>query len=1193
MPSGGIPKLLLIMKLTTFILIISLMQVSASTFGQRMTLKGSNITIEKVFREIIKQTGYDVLITDTKFQISKKINVNFNNATLSEVLDQVVKETNLTYSIDDKRINFKERPTSFLDRIIKQFKAVDLKGRVLDEEGKPVPGVTLRVNGSGVSTNSEGNFSLGNISNEDVIQVSSIGYESIDFRVIQTSNGYTISALNKGQSALLSMSNDTGIFINIKLRQAVSVLNEAVVIGYGTQKKKDLTGSISSVDDKVLMQNTVGVASFDRALGGLAKGVFVTQNSGDPGATANINIRGFTSPFSGGDNQPLFVIDGVTFNLDAPFNTGGFTNSLPQANPLLSLDPNQIESIDILKDAAATAIYGSRGANGVIIVTTKKGKKGERNSVDFSYTTSIGKPANQLKMMNADQYKAYNSLIFKNTVDAVNKGQISAGNLLAYTDGVMADIKKNPVTGMYVYNGLNPTYFGKENTNWLNEIYRDNALTHQTNLNFKGSTDNTTYSLGGSYMDQNGTMINTSLKQYNFYTNLNMNINKFITVGSSIRLGHTLNKTGREGSGPEASSFVLSARPDLPVYNDQGEFMLQSNYEYGYETFLANPVAALQNKIAHKGYTALGNIFAEVAIMKNLKVKADFNVGLFSTKSDSFQPLAITGGFYPGEPIMESRLQISDALNFNKVSNLTANYQIAVDKHRMEFVAGYAMDRTTVRRGFNTYQGFPDNEILVNASNASRVIDFGDGRVETGLNSIFGRAMYNYDDRYLATVNFRSDASSKFGPDNKRGYFPSISLGWNINNEEFFAAQDIVERLKLRGSLGRTGSSNIDDFSYFQFFEKGYRDDGMYNGVPSVLYSSTLPNPDIGWETTTEYNFGLDFDFTGRRIYGSIDFYNRDTKGALAPTPFPLELGPQSFTSNLVNMSNKGLELELGADILRNKNGFNWSMSANWAFNRSRIKSLNGAAIPSYMQDSYIVGQPVGTIKGYKVASIFQNQAEIDALNAAAVAKYGAGTFYDRKATSVGDYKTVDVNGDGRITEEDRAVIGSIEPDFFGGLSNTFAYKGFELSAFFQFVSGVEADWRSARLNGYSFIGRNNLDIYADNTWTPENTNAHFARVVYTDPANNRKANDRTVYNASYFKLKNIYLKYTFPTAVSKKLMVSNLSVFTSMSNVFTITKWPGSDPETVSSSSISLRGSNVDPYPLTRNMSFGLSVNF
>ncbi|UIR55680.1 SusC/RagA family TonB-linked outer membrane protein [Sphingobacterium sp. SRCM116780] len=1192
MPSGGIPKLLLIMKLTTFILIISLMQVSAATFGQRMTLKQSNITLEKVFREIIRQTGYDVLITDTKFQLSKKINVNFNKAPLSEVLDQLVQGTNLTYSIDDKSVKLKERKAYMTDPTISQQQYVDLNGKVIDENGKPIAGVSLLVNGKGASTDLEGRFLLRNIHDNDVIRVTSVGYESIDFQIIKNSSSYVLAALRKSQSELLSITYGARPSITIKLKQAISVLNETVVIGYGSQKKEDVTGSISSIDDKTLMQNTVGTASFDRALGGLAKGVFVSQSTGDPGASASINIRGFTSPFSGGSNQPLFVIDGVSFNLDAPFNTGGFTNSMPQANPLLSLDPNNIESIDILKDAAATAIYGSRGANGVIIVTTKKGKKGEKTQVDFSFTTSIGKPANQLKLMNTDQFKTYTDLIFKNTVDAVNKGQVSAGNLAPFIDGKMADIKKDLVTNKYVYNGLNPTYFGKENTNWVDEIYRDNALTHQANLNFRGSSNNTTYSLGGSYLDQNGTMINSSLKQYNFYTNLNMNLNKFITVGSSIRVGHTLNKSGRFGAGSEASSFVLTARPDLPVFNEQGGFMLQSNFDFGYEAFSPNPVAQLQYKMADKGYTLLGNAFAEVAVLKNLKIKADFNTGLFLTKGDFFSP-TVTNGFYPGSPLQEATLQISDALNFNKVINLTANYLLALDKHHMEFVAGYAVDRTTVRRGFTYFSGFPDDEVLINANNAASVIDYGDGRIESGLNSIFGRALYNYDNRYLATVNFRSDASSKFGPDKKRGYFPSVSLGWNMNNEAFFKEQNLVEHLKLRGSLGRTGSSNIDDFSYFQFFEKGFRDNGIYNGLPAVLFSSTLPNADISWETTTEYNLGLDFGFKARRVYGSIDFYNRETKGALAPTPFPLELGPEVFTSNLVNMSNKGLELELGVDILRNKQGFNWSVAANWSFNRSKIKSLNGAVIPSYQLDSYIVGEPVGTIKGYKVAGIFQNQAEVDALNAAAATKYGAGTYYERKGTSVGDYKTIDVDGDGRITDADRAVIGSIEPDFFGGLTNTFAYKGFELTAFCQFVSGVEADWRNARMNGRSYPAKNNLVMYADNTWTPENPNAEFARVVYTDPGNNRKVTDRNIYDASYFKLKNLYMRYTFPTTISKKLMVSNLALFTSMSNVFTITKWPGTDPETVSGVNIPLRGTNTDPYPLTRNISFGLSVNF
>lgn len=1172
-PPGYAYKISLVMRLTTVILIASLMQVSAASLAQRISLSRSNASLKNIIKELRQQSGYDFIYTDNLLRQAKPVSVDVQNMALEEVLIRIFKEQPLTFSMDNKTVVVKPKAASLLDKIATVVGSIGkeiIRGLVKDQEGKPLPNASIQVKGKpGVyKSNENGEFSIPDVAGDAILVFSYIGYKSKEINVAE---------LKRNPQVILA--------------EKTNELSETVVVGYGSQKRRDITGSIATIDQKDLEKRTLGSASFDRALGGLAKGVLVGENTGELGAPASINIRGFTSPFSGGSNQPLFVIDGIILNTDAQYDTGGETMFTHQNNPLLAMDPGNIESISILKDAAATAIYGSRGANGVIIVTTKKGRRGEKARVSMSYANTIGSPISRLETMNTQQFMAFNDLLLKNTVASVNKGESPASRLTNYRGTGMANITQDPVTKKYSYNGLIPGYFGNANTDWFKEIYRDNANTHQANLNIRGGSDYTTYSLTGSYYDQQGLMLNSSLKQYSFGLNLNSDLSKYFSTGVSVNLNTNTNKSGNNSSNDVRARFYLFARPDLPVYDEQGLFLRQPNLVSGPGNYKANPVASLQYQNSYKGYNLAGNAFIAAEPLKGLKFKAAFNTGVFLTKSDEFSPQVVQN-ISPFSPLRESSLSVSDALMSNYITDLSATYDLKLDeKQQFNFTGGYIWDRTTVKRTYNFYQGFPDDEILNNVNNARSALAYGGGSIESGLNSIFGRVNYNFADRYLATLNFRSDASSKFGPGNKRGYFPSLSFGWNIHNENFFDKSGTIERLKLRLSAGKTGSSNIGDFAYFQFFEKGFRDLGQYDGGPAVEFSSTLPNPKISWETTYDYNAGLDFDLKDRRVYGSIDVYYRNTPNSIAATPFSVELGPQSFSSNLVNMSNKGLELELGADILRPEEGLKWSVNLNWSLNRNRIKSLNNATIDPFFQDAFVVGQPIGTIKGYKTAGIFQTQAEVDALNAAAVAKYGAGSYYDLRGTAPGDYKLVDVNGDGKITVDDRVVLGNIEPDYFGGFGNTFSYKGFELTAFFQFVKGIEASWNNATPSTTPLD--NNLAIFAGSTWTEQNTGAKYPRVVSGNPGQNTRANDQLVFDASYLRLKTLYLNYTFGKKVTERLRLANLSVFVSAANLFTVSNWPGTDPATLYSGSATGRRENRDPYPLAKSVSLGLNVQF
>lgn len=498
-------------------------------------------------------------------------------------------------------------------------------------------------------------------------------------------------------------------------------------------------------------------------------------------------------------------------------------------------------------------------------------------------------------------------------------------------------------------------------------------------------------------------------------------------------------------------------------------------------------------------------------------------------------------------------------------------------------MVGYGADRSRSTGGTNMYQGFPNDDNLDNVGSAQSVLMYSDYVAKSGLNSVYGRLSYDYDSRYLLEVSMRADASSKFGPGNQWGVFPAVSTGWVINREAFMEKASWIDNLKMRLSWGQTGSTNVSDFSFRQFYTSS-----QYGESSSVKLQDLLPNRGIHWEKTNEVNFGLDFSFFGDRLYGSLDAYYRYTDGALAPAPHILESGMSNYYDNIIDMSNRGVEVSLGGYPVRGKD-FAWNTDLNISVNRNRIESLNNAQINSYMQDAFIVGKPAGTVKGYIVDHIVQNMDEVNELNAKAVengfAEYQSGI-------GVGDFLMKDTDGNGTITSDDRQVIATPEPKFFGGWTNTFTYKNLSLSFLMQFSCGGKAVYSNLGEEISGVLGQSvGRELYG-NTWTPERTDAKYARLVAGTMSYNYMANDRFVFDTSYLRMKNITLSYSLPKAWINKLYLSNASLFVTATNLFTITQWPGLDPETVATGITSM-GTNNDPYPLSRSFSLGVKLQF
>ena len=1112
------------------------------------------VTVDKVFDLIMKQTDYNFIYQEGLFVNYPTVTLKKGIITADNLLRVSLSGGNFNFDfLNNKTIVIKKMTNTVLNTNIQTRQ---ITGKVVDKEGTPLVGVTVLIEGTnkGTVTNFDGDYKVNLAKNNTVLVFSSLGYKTERVEV------------------------GTKTIINLTLEDDFSQLDEVVVIGYGKQKREEVSGAVSSIKTKDIVQASVGNIGFDRSLGGLVKGVNVSQSSGRPGAPIRINIRGITSPLSGfgGLNQPLYVIDGVPFNIDG----------LAGANPLLTLNPADIESFDVLKDAAATSIYGSRGANGVILINTKKGKRNQTPTVNFSYTTTFAKPISNVKVLNAKQYRNFYDILIGNTVNAMNAGQIDP--FFAFDLDNIGDVQIDFSTFPFQvnYNGLRDSYFGDADTDWSKEVFRNIAITKQANFSINGGTENTNYAFGVSFIDQEGLTVKDGLKQYNLNLSLDTNLSKNVKVGATVNLGHTEGNSGEDDLFGQytLNSSIAKARPDLPVYDDNGQLLGQTDFAYGFATFEPNPLMRLENKTNRKNYNFIGNSYIEFEPIKNLKLKADVNTAIFYTANKTFVPKITQTDFvfFPNQSFLsESRNLVS-----NITTNLTADYNFKVNNNRFSFLLGAAWDRTNFDTNSQFYVGFPDDDILINGSSAESIGSYSSNRLETGLNSLFSRITYSYKNLYNATLNFRTDVSSKFGPGNKRAYFPSLSASWNISNEDFLKDNNTINNLKLRASLGNVGSTNVSDFAYLQFFKSD--SDDVYNGNSAIVPNDNFPNTNIGWEETKEINLGLDFELFNSRLRGSIDVYSRKTTGALVNTPLPLELGPNSYFANFIDVTNRGVELGIGGDIIKNEN-FTWSTNINWSLNRNKLDKLKGANINQYQLDYFIEGEPVGTIKGYKVAKIFQDQTEVDALNAASPTG-----LYDQISTSVGDYMYEDVNKDGRITSEDRTIIGDIEADYFGGISNTFTYKDFSLTALMQYSIGGERTWSNIPFGTLNILGENKYSEYGLNTWTPQNTDARYARALYFDASASSRTSDRYLYDTSYLRLKSLQFSYTIDNKVMAKYGISSARLILTGTNLLTFTNWPGMDPETFSErGGIADQVDNEDPYPLSKSFSLGIQIQF
>lgn len=988
---------------------------------------------------------------------------------------------------------------------------VKISGKVIeDQSNQPILGATVVVKGTtkGVVTDPEGNFE---------IQTT----QPLPITLVVTNIGYRYQEVDIYELEPLT----------VRLAENSNKLNEVVVIGYGTQKRQELTGSIASIPGEL---KTQPISSPERLLQGAVSGVQVTQSTGQPGGGNSVRVRGGTSIIAG--NEPLYVIDGFpVYNGESATDAG--VTSGPKINPLSSLNPSDIESIDVLKDASATSIYGSRGANGVILITTKTGKK-NYSSVTYDGYYGVQTIVKTIPMLNAEQW-----------------GYLK--------NDALKDSGKDP---LYTQEQLDQLGKG---TDWQAEAF-EAAPIQSHSLSLLSGTENTRILLSGNFFNQEGILLNTGFKRYSGRLNIDHEANKKIRVGLNLSGSVTHADVAPDG----VVQNILGMVPVVPVRDENGNFTSYSNHG----SAVANPIATLTYQTNEtKTVRYLLNGFAEYKIIEGLTAKVLVGTDIVNNKQNRYLPSIL----YESSP--GGTASIGSLSSLNWLNENTLNYKKLIGKkHSVDILIGNTQQRTVSENFRAGSSNYVSDEFTFNNLGAGTVIATpASWSSEWSLKSYLARINYAYGDKYLLTLTVRSDGSSRFGKNNKWGTFPSAAIAWNASKESFLREVKLINSLKFRFSAGLTGNQEINP--YQSVARLGYYPYVFGNTLAPGFSPNSFENANLGWEKTTQLDLGLDLSVWNNRINLTADVYYKQTNDLLLEVPVPYTSGLESAFQNLGSVENKGIELGLKTLNLTGK--FEWTSNLIVSANRNKVLSLGNAIdffIPvnpatSTMPSGIVkVGEPLGSFYMYKFDGLFQ---EGDDFSNSPLAN-----------TKAGSQKFKDLNGDGKITQaDDRTVVGNSQPLFLASFTNTFRYKNFDLVVFLQSSYGNKIFNRSAA--DYE-LGTGFTGAYATllNRWTPTNTNTRIHRAV-EDPS--ATLSDRYIEDGSYLRFKNISLGYNLPQALTAKIKLKNVRLYISGQNLITITNYTGYDPEVNRNGQEVLNtGVDVGVYPGTKTVLGGISIS-
>jgi len=1090
------------MKFCFLLASIMLFQLSANSVmsQKKMEFNYSNVPLKRILNEIKAQTGYRFFYSVKEIDDTQKTSLNADKETVSEVLNKLAVATNFDFKINGNQIVLtKKENTTY------KSQEIEIQGTVKDRDGTPLPGTNILEKGTtnGTQADFDGNFSISVENPNAVLVISYVGFETREIS-LQGNNS-----------------------IEVILQESAAGLDEVVVVGYGTQVKKDITGSVSSISVDDL--ESLPVTNAQQFIQGRAAGVQVQQTSGDLNGRFSITVRGLNST---GTNGPLYVIDGVPLAAES-FST---------------INPSEIASIDILKDASATAIYGSRASNGVVVITTKTGKVG-KTKFNLEVKNGVENATKTFDMMNTEQLLTHSEQSY------INLGQ--------NWPGISEELAAN-------------------DNDWQELILRPGSWQEYA-LTATGGNEKTKFSISGSYLDRKGILIGTSLNRASARVNIDSQITDRLKVGvrvsNSSQWGEETSNDDNFGRGFRAAVF---SRPWNPFKDANGLYSGIPSRSAPNNGPQENFIAAILEEVNEtKINRLLGNAFIDYEIIKGLNAKYNFGVDLMTQNGYAFLPVYDRGGYRRQEGVVTQR----NSNDLNLVSDLTLTYNKIFDKHKVTGLLGFSAQSFLVENFAVSAQGTTNN-ILNQLSNQTDITSSTGGETENGLVSYFARFNYDYDGKYLLTGTVRRDGSSRFGPNNKYGTFPSGSVAWRLSEENFMENIDAINDLKIRGSYGLTGNQNIGNFRYLATTTL----DNYVFGDTEVtgIRPNSFANQDIKWESNRQWDIGLDLAMFNNRLSLQADYYDKKSNDLLVVIPKPPSTGISGDpTVNLGSINNKGFEF--GFTSRNFVNDFKWTTTFNIATNTNEVLDIgiDASGEPAQIPGSSVAGflggvavnlttqgQPIGAFYTHVWDGIWQTEEAEEA------AVFGH---------APGDSKYVDLDDDGDIDLNDRKFVGQASPKYFGGMDNTFSYKGFTMSLFVNWQQGNKLFNQVRQFIESGHAAVNQLDV---DFWTPENQSTIYPRPLNSGRAfgENSMPSTRFLEDASFVRIKNLSLAYNIPNIVCERIGIQSLKLGVNVTNLATFTKYSGLDPES-SSLGVLSSGSDYTPYPLARTYMLSLNL--
>ncbi|MEO1011607.1 MAG: TonB-dependent receptor [Bacteroidota bacterium] len=1133
------------MKLSCLLFLLALVNTFANSYAQtkKLSLDIDQETIENVIKNIESQSKFKFFYKTEEVDVQRKISLKVVDTPIKEILEILFSDKGVTYTVVKKQIVLKRVSlpvkTPNTKSQVKEVKEIEpllqrsVSGTVTDANGTPLPGVSIIEKGTtnGVATDFDGNYSI-EVSSSDVVLVYSyLGFETKEIVV--------------GQSTTL----------NVSLSESAEGLEEVVVIGYGTQRKKDLTGSTVGIKAEEIQD--VPVNSFEQSLQGRIAGVQITQANAAPGGGVSVKIRGTNS--ISGNSEPLYVIDGIPIisdnRLSTPGGIGGTGPTSNDQNALATLNPNDIEDIQVLKDASATAIYGARGANGVVIITTKRGKPG-KPVVNIDMYAGIQSPVGRIDVASPN--------------DFVTAVQESFGN----------STQPLPVSEEELNNLLNNA------TDYQDLAFTD-AIIRNVQLSVSGATDtDLNYFLSVNNFLQDGIVRTSGFERNSFRMNLEKGFNRF-RVGTNFSYSRTDSDIVLAGNTISIPRFAVAASPLQPIFDENGEFLHQTILGGGNSANIESLFqGATDNLISDR---LLGSLFAEYEFTNSLKFRTTLGVDIDRRDREVYYDRN-TGPRFGGTDFPGWAQQAgTSSTQLVTTNTLTYSPEIS-NNHRLTLTGVFEAQTFETSSISVTNRGFASDVLGADAISSGTqpggaIVD--NAAFKWQLASWVARAFYSFKDRYLLNATVRYDGSSRFGGNNQWGTFPSVGIGWKVNEEGFLRNVESLDLLKLRGSYGITGNQEIGVLQTAERFVPttgAIFADQLVNTVDAVSFA----NPNLKWEESSQINVGLDAAMFDNRLNLNLDYYKRTTSDLLLAVNIAPSSGFASPVFNAGEIENRGFEIAMNSTLVQ-KDDFQWNLGLNFSRNRNEVLRILserdfGPEIQQFVPGSLIEeGRPLGVFFGYETNGIYATQEEADA-------DLPNGSLFEKDA---GEYRYVDLDGDGDVDPDDRTVIGDPNPDFTYGINTSLKYKNFSLDMTFQGVQGVDILWTNAQfLYASSIEDRHIMQERFDNRWTPENpNNAQFPKFD-ADSDVRGTLDDRVVFDGSFFRLRNVVLGYELPGNLLERLRIQRTRIYISGTNLFTITDYPGFNPDisTLGQNTVNI-GVDQSGYPLARSIQLGLNI--